>query len=37
LSANITFICASFRNRKKSQPLASFSIPFCSEWKYMLY
>jgi hypothetical protein len=31
LSVNIKFICTSFRNRQNSEPLASFSGPFCSE------
>jgi len=33
LSVNIKFICTSFRNRQNSEPLASFSDPFRSEYK----
>ena len=29
--ANINFICTSLRNRKKSDPLVSFSILYCSD------
>ena len=37
LSVNIKFICTSFRNRQNSEPLASFSGLFRSEYKYILY
>ena len=37
LSVNIKFICTSFRNRQNSEPLASFSSLFRSEYKYILY
>jgi hypothetical protein len=37
LSVNITFICTSFRNRQNSEPLASFSGLFRSEYKWILY
>ena len=33
LSVNIKFICTSFRNRQNSEPLASFSGLFRSEYK----
>jgi hypothetical protein len=33
LSVNIKFICTSFRNRQNSEPLASFSCLFRSEYK----
>jgi hypothetical protein len=34
---NIKFICTSFRNRQNSEPLASFSGLFRSEYKWILY
>ena len=37
LSVNIQFICTSFRNRQNSEPLASFSGLFRSEYKWILY
>ena len=37
LSVNIKFICTSFRNRQNSEPLASFSCLFRSEYKWILY
>ena len=37
LSVNIKFICTSFRNRQISEPLASFSGLFRSEYKWILY
>ena len=37
LSVNITFICTSFRNRQHSEPLASFSGLFRSEYKWIVY
>jgi hypothetical protein len=37
LSVNIKFICTSFRNRQNSEPSASFSGPFRSEYKWILY
>ena len=37
MSVNIKFICTSFRNRQKSEPLASFSGLFRSEYKCILY
>jgi hypothetical protein len=37
LSVNIKFICTSFRNKQNSEPLASFSGLFRSEYKYILY
>ena len=37
LSVNIKFICTSFRNRKNSEPSASFSGLFRSEYKLILY
>jgi hypothetical protein len=37
LSVNIKFICTSFRNRQNSEPLASFSGLFWSEYKWILY
>jgi hypothetical protein len=37
LSVNIKFICASFRNRQNSEPSASFSGLFRSEYKWILY
>ena len=37
MSVNIKFICASFRNRQNSEPLASFSGLFRSEYKWILY
>ena len=37
MSVNIKFICTSFRNRQNSEPLASFSGLFCSEYKRILY
>ena len=37
LSVNIKFICTSFRNRHNSEPLASFSGLFRSEYKWILY
>jgi hypothetical protein len=37
LSVNIKFICTSFRNRQNSEPLASFSVLFRSEYKWILY
>ena len=37
LSVNIKFICTSFRNRQNSEPLASFSDLFRSEYKWILY
>jgi hypothetical protein len=37
LSVNIKFICTSFRNRQNSEPLASFSGLFRSEYKLILY
>ena len=33
LSVNIKFICASFRNKQKSEPSASFTGLFRSEYK----
>ena len=37
LSVNIKFICTSFRNRQNSEPWASFSGLFRSEYKWILY
>jgi hypothetical protein len=37
LSVNIKFICTSFRNRQNSEPSASFSGLFYSEYKLILY
>jgi hypothetical protein len=37
LSVNIKFICTSFRNRQNSEPSASFSDLFRSEYKWILY
>jgi hypothetical protein len=37
LSVNIKFICTSFRNRQNSEPLASFSGLFRSEYEWILY
>ena len=37
MSVNITFICTSFRNRQNSEPWASFSSLFRSEYKWILY
>jgi hypothetical protein len=37
LSVNIKFICTSFRNRQNSEPLASFSCLFRSEYTWILY
>jgi hypothetical protein len=37
LSVNIKFLCTSFRNRHNSEPLASFSGLFRSEYKWILY
>ena len=37
MSVNIKFNGASFRNRQNSEPLASFSGLFCSEYKCILY
>ena len=37
LSVNIKFICTSFRNRQNSEPSASFSGLFRSEYKWILY
>ena len=37
LSVNIKLICTSFRNRQNSEPLASFSGLFRSEYKRILY
>jgi hypothetical protein len=37
LSVNIKFICTSFRNGQNSEPSASFSGLFCSEYKWILY
>ena len=37
LSVNIKFICTSFRNRQYSEPSASFSGLFRSEYKWILY
>ena len=37
LSVNITFICTSIRNRQNSEPSASFSGLFRSEYKWILY
>ena len=37
LTANIIFICASFRNRNKSEPLASSSILLRSDYKLIVY
>ena len=37
LSVNIKFICTSFRNRQNSEPLASFSCLFRSEYKWISY
>ena len=37
LSVNLQFICTSFRNRQNSEPLASFSGLFRSEYKLILY
>jgi hypothetical protein len=37
LSVNIKFICTSFRNRQNSEPLASFSGLFRSEYKWISY
>ena len=37
LSVNIKFICTSFRNRQNSEPSASFSGLFRSEYKCILY
>jgi hypothetical protein len=36
-SVNIEFICTSFRNRQNSEPSASFSGLFRSEYKWILY
>ena len=33
VSANITFICTSFRNRKASEPLTNLSFLFRGEYK----
>ena len=37
LSVNIKFICTSFRNRQNSEPFASFSGLFRSEYIYCVY
>jgi hypothetical protein len=37
LSVNIKCICTSFRNRQNSEPSASFSCLFRSEYKWILY
>ena len=37
LSVNIKFICTSFRNRQNSEPSASFSGLFRSEYKWIWY
>jgi hypothetical protein len=37
LSVNIKFICTSFRNRQNSEPFASFSGLFRSEYKWIWY
>ena len=37
LSVNIKFICTSFRNMQNSEPSASFSGLFRSEYKWILY
>jgi hypothetical protein len=37
LSVNIKFICTSFRNRQNSEPTASFSGLFRSQYKWILY
>jgi hypothetical protein len=37
LSVNIKFICTSFRNRHNSEPSASFSGLFRSEYKWIWY
>ena len=37
LSVNIKFICTSFKKRQNSEPLASFSCLFRSEYKCFLY
>ena len=37
MSENIKFICTSFRNRQKIEPLTSFSSLFRSECKLFLY
>ena len=37
LSVNIKLICTSFRNRQNTEPLASFSGLFRSEYKWILY
>ena len=37
LSVNIKFICTRFRNRQNSEPLASFSGLFRSEYKWILH
>ena len=37
MSVNIKFICTSFRNRQNSEPSASFSGLFRSEYKWILY
>jgi hypothetical protein len=37
LFVNITFICTSFRNRQNSEPSASFSCLFRSEYTLILY
>jgi hypothetical protein len=37
LSVNIKFICTSFRNRQNSEPSASFSCLFRSEYTWILY
>ena len=37
MSVNIKFICTSFRNRQNSEPSASFSCLFRSEYKWILY
>jgi hypothetical protein len=37
LSVNIKFICTSFRNRQNSEPMASFSGLFRSQYKWILY
>jgi hypothetical protein len=37
LPVNIKFICTSFRNRQNSEPLASFSSLFRSEYKWIIF
>ena len=37
MSVNIKFICTSFRNKQNSEPSASFSGLFRSEYKWILY